>query len=110
MADFAKEAVLQRRQLVEDITRYTAAATIGINETKVIGDTTTAAMTLTLQAPEKCAGKTYLIEAPEGATQDTLTVAFTGLAPDGSQAITVDDGYVVAHSFGHVWIVLAKKL
>lgn len=110
MADYAKEAVLQRRQLVEDVKRYTAAATIDPSETKVIGDTTAAAMTLTLPSPESCAGRTYLIEAPEGNSQDTLTVAFTGNAPDGSQAITIDDGYVVAHSFGHIWIVLASDL
>lgn len=110
MADFAKEDVLRRRQRVEDVKRYTAAATIDPTETRVIGDTTAAAMTLTLPSPEKCAGGTYIIEAPEGNSQDTLIVAFTGNAPDGSQSITVDDGYVVAHSFGHIWIVMAAKL
>jgi len=110
MSDNAKGVFRDRLQTVEDIARYTAAATIDPTETRVEGDTTAAAMTLTLPAPERCSGRTYLIEAPFGDAQDTLTVAFTGNAPDGSQAITIDDGYVVAHSFGHIWIVLAASL
>ena len=109
MTDYAKEAVLQRRQRIEDITHKTAAATLTALETRVRGDTTGGAFTLTLPAPEKAAGLTFIIQANRPGANN-LTVAFTGIAPDGSQAIAVDEGYVVAHSFGHMWVVTAKKL
>ena len=109
MADTAKVALLQRLQQVEDVVQKSAAATLTILETRVRGDTTSTAFTLTLPAPEKAAGLTYIIQANRSGSNN-LTVAFTGVSPDGSQAIAVDEGYVVAHSFGHMWVVLAKKL
>lgn len=109
MADNAGVAVLQRRQQVEDVVQKSAAATLTSQETRVRGDTTSVAFTVTLPAPEKVAGHTYIIQANRPAAND-LTVAFTGVAPDGSQVIAVDEGYVVAHSFGHMWVVLAAKL
>lgn len=109
MADTAKVAFLQRLQQVEDVAQKSAAATLTVLETRVRGDTTSSAFTLTLPAPEKAAGLTYIIQANRPASNN-LTVAFTGVSPDGSQAIAVDEGYVVAHSFGHMWVVLAKKL
>ena len=109
MADYAKEAVLQRRQRVEDVVQKSATATLTVLETRVRGDTTSTAFTLTLPAPEKAAGLTFIIQANRPGSNN-LTVAFTGVSPDGTQVIAVDEGYVVAHSFGHMWVVLAKKL
>lgn len=109
MADDAKRSFLNRLQQVEDVVAKSNTATLTTQETRVRGDTTSTAFTLTLKSPEQCAGLTYIIQANKPGGND-LTVAFTGVAPDGSQVIAVDEGYVVVHSFGHMWVVLAKKL
>lgn len=109
MSNLRKDAVLLDRQVVADILELAAAATLTAVQNDVRGDTTSSAFTVTLPAPELAPGRFFTIQANRPGANN-LTVAFTGVAPDGSQAIAVDEGYVVAYSTGYIWVVMAKKL
>ena len=105
-----KNAPYNENQMNRDWLQKSAAYTLTPQDTMVRGDTTGAAFTLTTPAPEKCSASGIFVVQANKPGANSLTVAFTGVAPDGSQVIAVDEGYAAFMSLGFMWIVLGAKL
>lgn len=92
----------ESRQVFQKAAFYSAAAQIAVNDLAVVGDTSGAAVTLTLPPVVEAIGKIYSFRAPSGLT-NALTIADNGdsigwtniaLSTNGATAVLYSDGFV----------------
>ena len=92
--------------------RYvTAAVTLRPGNQNIIADSTAAAFTVTLPDIGESVGNVICITAPEGASEDTVTVAVNETGSTAtSGSMDADDDYTVWYNSGLVWVVLSTNV
>lgn len=94
-------ALFSRHKVATRVKKVLTTYQVLLDDCVIIADSTAAAFTITMPDPGEAAGLAFTIIAPEGATQDTVTVSFKG--PTGAAvtlALDADDDAAYLFSDG----------